>query len=114
MADKATLLYAGIFLNGPSRLQLLNLAPPKHTALSANHLTLIHRPCFSDLQKLPLGRIESLHVTATLSTSSSRYQTDVADLVTSCRIHLFVERGYCLLLRDSHFLLACLLACLLA
>ena len=63
-------LYAGIFLDGPSKQKLLAIAPPAHAILSANHVTLIPKPTGVDLQPLPLGTVQDLEVTAIVATST--------------------------------------------
>ncbi|KAL0032695.1 hypothetical protein WJX79_003892 [Trebouxia sp. C0005] len=49
------LLYAGIFLDPLSTARLLSFAPPKHSKLSADHLTMIYRPSQELLRSLTLG-----------------------------------------------------------
>lgn len=59
-----SVLYAGIFLDGPSRQQLLALAPPTHSIVKAEHLTLIFKPSSADLRSLPWGLVAELQVSA--------------------------------------------------
>ena len=56
------LLYAGIFLDPLSTACLLSFASPKHSQLSADHLTMIYRPSQELLRSLTLGLVVDLQV----------------------------------------------------
>ena len=56
------LLYAGIFLDPLSTARLLSFLPPKHSQLSADHLTIIYRPSQEILSSLTLGLAVDLQV----------------------------------------------------
>ncbi len=56
------LLYAGIFLDPLSTARLLAFASPKHSQLSADHLTMIYRPSQEALSSLTLGLVVDLQV----------------------------------------------------
>ncbi len=56
------LLYAGIFLDPLSTARLLSFASPKHSQLSADHLTMIYRPSQDFLSGLTLGLVVDLQV----------------------------------------------------
>lgn len=56
--------YAGIFLDPLSTARLLAWAPPRHTKLHGDHLTLISKPTIEQLSSLDLGCEVSLSVLA--------------------------------------------------
>ncbi|KAL0046380.1 hypothetical protein WJX82_010916 [Trebouxia sp. C0006] len=56
------LLYAGVFLDPLSTARLLSFASPKHSKLSADHLTMIYRPSQDILSSLTLGLVVDLQV----------------------------------------------------
>ena len=56
------LLYAGIFLDPLSTARLLSFASPKHSQLSADHLTMIYRPSQEILSSLTLGLVVDFQV----------------------------------------------------
>ena len=56
--------YAGIFLDPLSAARLLSWAPPRHSKLSADHLTLLYRPSQEQMQSLTLGLQVDLPIVA--------------------------------------------------
>ena len=54
-SSNSPFLYAGIFLEPLSRARLLSWSPPRHSKLSADHLTLMYRPIQNQLDSLTLG-----------------------------------------------------------
>ena len=56
------LLYAGVFLDPLSTARLLSFASPKHSKLSADHLTMVYRPSQDILSSLTLGLVVDLQV----------------------------------------------------
>lgn len=56
--------YAGIFLDPLSTARLLAWAPPRHTRLHGDHLTLLSKPSHEQLSLLDLGSEVSLSVLA--------------------------------------------------
>ena len=56
--------YAGIFLDPLSTARLLAWAPPRHTRLHGDHMTLIYKPSFEQLSSLDLGGEVALSVLA--------------------------------------------------
>lgn len=64
------LLYAGIFLDPLSTARLLSFASPKHSKLSADHLTIIYRPSQELLRSLTLGLVVDLQVLGKIEDSA--------------------------------------------
>lgn len=62
-ASTGPFLYAGVFLDPLSSARLLAWCPPKHSQLSADHLTLLYRPSAEQVGSLPtLGASVELQV----------------------------------------------------
>lgn len=68
------LLYAGIFLDPLSTARLLSFAPPKHSKLSADHLTMIYRPSQELLRSLTLGLAVDFQVLGKIEDSTLQVQ----------------------------------------
>lgn len=92
-----TPLYVGIFLDAPSRVQLLALAPPKHPTLSADHLTLIHMPAIKDLQNIPLETSEYMQVTSIITTTCIQVHRWLVGFLM-CYCNFYMKQRCCIML----------------
>ena len=66
--------YAGIFLDPLSTARLLAWAPPRHTRLQGDHMTLIVKPCPEQISSLDLGCKVSLSVLARTENAAIQVQ----------------------------------------
>ncbi|DBA98882.1 TPA: hypothetical protein ACH3X1_014639 [Trebouxia sp. C0004] len=64
------LLYAGIFLDPLSTARLLSFVCPKHSKLTADHLTMLYRPSQELLRSLTLGLVVDLQVLGKIEDST--------------------------------------------
>lgn len=69
--------YAGIFLDPLSTARLLAWAPPRHTRLQGDHMTLIVKPSPEQLSSLDLGCKVSLSVSAKTENSAIQVHSQV-------------------------------------
>ena len=74
-ASSGPFLYAGIFLDPLSSARLLAWCPPKHSQLSADHLTLLYRPSAEQVGSLlTLGASVELQVISKAQDSTIQVQ----------------------------------------